>query len=69
MKNRKKYLTLGLLSVLFLCSLGAFLIFPTDIKRTYNQSTFTSDRVKIVYDVFEPNYDESSMKTALKNLQ
>jgi len=65
MKNRKKYLTLGLLSALFLCSLSAFLIFPTDIKRTYNQSTLTSDGVKIVYDVFEPNYDESSMKTAV----
>ena len=65
MKNRKKYLTLGLLSVLFLCSIGMFLIFPTDIKRTYNQSTLTSDGVKIVYDVFEPKSDESSTKTAV----
>jgi len=65
MKNRKKYLTLGLLSSLFLCSLGIFLIFPTDIKRTYNQSTLTSDGVKIVYDVFEPKTDVSSTKTAV----
>jgi len=65
MNNRRKYLTLGLLSILFLCSLGAFLIFPTDIKRTYNQSTLTSDGVKIVYDVFEPKSEESSMKTAV----
>ena len=65
MKNRKKYLTLALLSILFLFSLGIFLIFPTDIKRTYNQSTLTSDRVKIVYDVFEPKNDDFSMKTAV----
>jgi pimeloyl-ACP methyl ester carboxylesterase len=65
MKNHKKYLTLGILSVLFLCSLLTFLIFPTDIKRTYNQSTLTSDGVKIIYDVFEPKSDESSSKTAV----
>jgi len=65
MKNHKKYLTLGLLSILFLCSLGMFLVFPTDIKRTYNQSTLTSDGVNIVYDVFEPKNDESLAKTAV----
>jgi len=65
MKNRKKYLTLGLLSILFLCSLGVFLIFPTNITRTHNQSTTTSDGVKIVYDVFEPKTEDSSMKTAV----
>jgi len=64
MKNRKKYLTLGLLSI-FLCSLGMFLIFPTNIVRSYNQSTTTSDGVKIVYDIFEPKTEESSMKTAV----
>ncbi len=65
MNNRRKYLTLGILSVLFLCFLGTFLIFPTNIKRTYNQTTLTSDGVKIVYDVFEPKNEESSMKTAV----
>ncbi len=54
-----------MLSVLFLSSLGMFLIFPTNIKRTYNQSTFTSDGVRIVYDVFEPKTEEFSMKTAV----
>ena len=65
MENRKKYLTIGLLSILFFCSLGMFLIFPTNIKRTYNQETITSDGVKIVYDVFEPKTEDISMKTAV----
>ena len=65
MKNRKEVVIFGLVFVLFVSFVGIFSIFPTNIRRTFNKTTVTSDGVPIVYDVFEPKSDTNTLKTGI----
>ncbi|WP_371806149.1 alpha/beta hydrolase [Candidatus Lokiarchaeum ossiferum] len=65
MKTRKEIVIFGLVFVIFLSFFGIFSIFPANIRRTYNQTTVTSDGVSIVYDVFEPKSDTPSLRTGV----
>ena len=65
MKNHKEYMIFGLVSIIFISSVGIIFIFPTNIHKKYNQIAVTSDEVLIAYDIFEPKYEGPSLKTAI----
>ena len=62
--ERKRLIGLFLFGGLFFLSLIVFSTFPATVGRIYNQTTITSDGIKIVFDVYDP-LGENVPKTAI----